>query len=172
MSISLFSLLALTWKGGEEMQPVIVVTERQKRRNWEEGEAGRKVFAGAQFRSHTIETIIDHGIDFKILELKREWGESNKWNPSVWEQGYTINQLTKSFSIHVALGHSYREGPHLLIKESGTEYVQHMHAFYAVSFHASVFVIYILYRNIYSTIHLKSYPSLESRLFYYQLNVL
>lgn len=57
-------------------------------------------------------------------------------------------------------------------RNCGTEYVQHMHAFYAVSFHASVFVIYILYRNIYSTIHLKSYSTLESRLFYYQLNVL
>lgn len=70
------------------MQPVIAVTERQKGRNWEEGEAGMKVFSGAQSRSHTSHTteiIIDHGIDFKIHELKREWGENNKWNPSVWE---------------------------------------------------------------------------------------
>ena len=54
------------------MQSVIAVTERQKGRNWEEGEAGMKVFAGAQSRSHTIEIIIDHGIDFKIPELQRE----------------------------------------------------------------------------------------------------
>jgi len=31
-----------------------------------------KVFAGALSRSHAIEIIIDHGIDSKILELKRE----------------------------------------------------------------------------------------------------
>lgn len=72
MNIPFFSLLTRTWKGGEEMQPVIAVTKRQKGRNQEEGESSMKVFAGAQSRSHTIEIIIDHGIDFKILELKRE----------------------------------------------------------------------------------------------------
>lgn len=39
MNISLFSLLALTWKGGEEMQPVIAVTEKEElrgRRSWQE----------------------------------------------------------------------------------------------------------------------------------------
>lgn len=117
MNIPFFSLLAHTWQGGEEMQPDIAVTERQMQRlrGWE---AGMKVFAGTQARSRTIEIIIDHGIDFfGTLELKSEWRENSKWNPSVWEREYTINQLTKSFSIHVALGHSHREGPHLLIKE-------------------------------------------------------
>lgn len=54
------------------MQPVIAVTEGQKGRNWEEGEPGMQVFAGAQSKSHTIEIVVDHGMDFKILELKRE----------------------------------------------------------------------------------------------------
>lgn len=89
----------------------------------------------------------------------------NKNIPSISSQRVSLYMLP--LDTHIEKGHIHLSG-----KSHGTEYVQHMHAFYAVSFRASVFVIYILYRNIYSTKHLKSYPSLESRLFYYQLNVL
>lgn len=89
----------------------------------------------------------------------------NRNIPSISSQRVSLYMLP--LDIHTEEGHIY-----LSRKSHGSEHVQHMHAFYAVSFHASVFVIYILYRNIYSTIHLKSYSTLESRLFYYQLNVL
>lgn len=79
-------------------------------------------FAGAQSRSHTIEIIIDHGIDFKILELKREWGKianeihlyENKNIPLISSQRVSLYMLPLD---------THREGPHLLIREKSWRWI-------------------------------------------------